>query len=393
MRYSIIYLVLSVMVLQACTEPYIPKTENFEDLLVVEATITNELKAQKIRLTRTYSFNDLQTFPETGAEITVSDSEGNHFSFEYNAQDSTYYSIDEFQAMPGSDYSLSIITDNGNNYISSTQMLPPSNHVHLDIKRMEVDGILGVQIRANTYDSSHSSNYYRYEYQETHKIIPPYWSPEEAYIDEFGVAQHRFKQNPQADRICYFTENSNKIIIKSTAGLAEDGIENFPIRFLAENDYKLRYRYSILVKQYVETPEAYEFYESLQKISGDDENILSPSQPGFVVGNISSQNNSNQKVIGLFNVASVSSERIFLQHSVLFPDYPDPHYFEDCEIIKLDKTDLAPGGAQEGKRLLAMISQGTWFFYREEPANIFWMVQPVCTSCTTFASNEIPDFW
>jgi len=79
-------------------------------------------------------------------------------------------------------------------------------------------------------------------------------------------------------------------------------------------------RYSIFVKQYVQNFAAHTFYQTLKDISGS-ESILSQTQPGFFAGNIKSDDNPNEKVIGFFDVSSVSNKRIFFNFSdLLFSD-------------------------------------------------------------------------
>jgi hypothetical protein len=56
----------------------------------------------------------------------------------------------------------------------------------------------------------------------------------------------------------------------------------------------------------------------LKELSGSD-GILSQNQPGFFFGNIKSVENPNEKVIGYFEVSSVSSQRIFFNYEDVFP--------------------------------------------------------------------------
>ena len=59
--YSIILLLVFSFIVNSCTEPYILETNTYEEALVVEATITNELKKQEITLTKTSRFEDAAT--------------------------------------------------------------------------------------------------------------------------------------------------------------------------------------------------------------------------------------------------------------------------------------------------------------------------------------------
>lgn len=397
MRHSIIYLIFSVMIFQGCTEPYSPATETFEDLLVVEASISNELKKQQLKLSRTYTFEATKPEIVTGADVSISDEGGNEYLFHYNAQDSLYYSTTPFQAVPETKYTLHITTENGTTYVSEPEMVPPTSQVSVDYFLTEIDGEKGVQIVANSFDPSNSSHYYRYDFQETYKVISPLPGLYEAYLlpvnEIYYDYEIKYRPREGETRICYATNYSANILLTSTSDLAEDRVVDFPVRFIPKNDYRLSHRYSILVKQYVQSFEAFQFYRTLQRISGNSENILSPEQPGFVRGNISATN-SNKKVMGYFEVTSVSSQRIFLEYSDLYPNSTLPPFITECDIEKLSITP--PSGPKDPAtgyhKLVDYISRGALLLY-EVHDNNFWMVAPECTDCTSFASNEIPDFW
>jgi|GEM_PF-7131642 len=75
-----ILILLSLLALSACTEPYALQTRNFESAIVIEATLTNELKQHAIKISRTYRFDANQTF-ENDADVYVEDDGGNVIQF------------------------------------------------------------------------------------------------------------------------------------------------------------------------------------------------------------------------------------------------------------------------------------------------------------------------
>ncbi|HET8809927.1 MAG TPA: DUF4249 domain-containing protein [Flavobacteriaceae bacterium] len=398
---------LLALSLESCTESFVPDTETFEDLLVVEATITDEMKKHEIKLTRTYTFEEYQPETVADASVMVSDNLGNQYAFQYNTEDSLYISVSEFQAVPGNEYTLNITTSNDETYVSTPEPLPPINQVSVSYEKKEVAGEFGVQISANSYDPTNSSHYYRYEYQETYKLIVPYWGRYQVKIIEAPleislsgyVILYEERDNLDSE-VCYDTKYSKEIKLANTIEKSEDRVTDFPVRFIEPDNYILNYKYSILVKQYVINYEAYTYYKTLKKVAGTDGTTLSPNQPGFVAGNLSSVDNPDKKIIGYFEVASVSSERIFLDHVSLFPNIPLPGYFKECNILKLNTRPpkiRAPN--KDHMTIIAFTNTGTMLLYKVEqtpgnaPVYIFYMVEPACTDCTTFASNEIPEFW
>ncbi len=389
-RNSILFMLLA-FVFNSCTETYPLLTNTFEEDLVVEATITNELKTQEIKISKTSKFENTTTTAETGAVVYITDNASNRYNFA--EQSGTYISESEFQAVPGREYRLNIKTSNGKSYQSTVETMSPINPINdLNIAVETKDTITGVSIKVNSYDPKNSSKYYRFEYEETYKIITPHWSFNTAVV----IPAKNAESNPQINlipnslntRICYGSKKSTDIILTTTAELAEDRL-NFPIRFISNKNYIISYRYSILVRQYIENLAAYSFYETLNKMSGS-ESVLSPKQPGFLNGNLKSVSNPNEKVIGFFDVASVSSKRVYFNYLDLFPGQAIPPYYIKCpveSVLFCFGLPLCNGNA------LATALENHSMTYSHQDGITYYIYPAPCGDCTTFASNIKPLFW
>jgi len=385
------YLILFIF-LCSCTEQYALQTNTFENALVIEATITNELKKQEIKITRTYRLEEEVPTIETGATVTVTDNENNEYIFELI--NGVYVSQTEFQAVPNRKYRLNITTDQGKSYYSTLQTLTTVNEIQsIDATVKTRNGDRGVEINVNSYDPTRSSKYYRYQYEETYKIVAPMWDDEMTRVAPLQPGEEHqailILPRTKETRTCYTTKKEDEIIVTSTNNLNEDRVK-FPIRFISNQNYIITHRYSILVYQYIQTIEAYTFYKTLKEISGS-ESILSQNQPGFFYGNIKSTDNPNEKVIGFFEVASVSSKRIFFNYSDLFPNEPIPPYFIDCTERQYDDC-FSPTPECKGAALRSAIS-GNLLVHLGHSGITFLMVPPPCGDCTSFSSNIIPSFW
>ena len=391
----------------SCVEPFEIATITFENSLVIEATITNELKYQEIKLSRTYPLEEEGPFDENNANVTIIDDFQNTYNFQETSS-GKYLSTFKFGAISGRNYQLMILTADGKRYTSTPIQL--SNIVEefnaSITKEINDDGIEGIAIYANSFDPSGNSKYYRYEYEETYKIIAPYWSP----LDAFGVSMAPTNDDPpplhevytlprtKEERVCYNTVNSNKILQTETNLFSEDRVTNFPIRFLAKDDFMITYRYSILVRQYVQSLEAYTFYKTHTKFS-DQESLFSENQPGFIVGNVFSVDDSNERVLGYFEVSSALTQRIFFDFEDFFPDEPKPPHIVGCYIIapELDAWD----GPEFSPLIKLLMFDGMKFFdFNNKGANTpinpnrpYLIVRKECGDCTTLGSNVKPDFW
>ena len=390
---SILFIILSIVTL-GCVEPYALQTNTFEEALVVEATITNEFKKQEVKISKTYRFEENGPTFEAGATVFVTDNNGNQYEFE--EQSGVYVSTIEFQAITGREYQLNITTDEGKIYSSKTESLTTQNQIESVNTSVEtIDGVTGVQIKVNSFDPTNTSKYYRYEYEETSKVTAPKWKPVKAVVmppnDEINHPFIELIERDTEARVCYSLAKSNTLLLTSTNLQSEDRVTNFPVRFINSADYIIAERYSILVKQYIQNLESYIFSKTLSEISGSG-SILSQNQPGFFYGNIRSIDSPNEKVIGFFDVATVSSKRIFFNYHDLFPEAQYPAYFDECTEFEFAYCfDPAPA-ACDGTRLNGLVTSNS-LIYLLHSGITYTYIKPICGDCTSFSSNTRPEFW
>ncbi|NRT13812.1 hypothetical protein HNP99_000137 [Flavobacterium sp. 28A] len=408
------YFLIVLTSIVSCTTPYAYETNAFNDALVVEATITNEMKKHEIKLTHTFRFEESGPNFENDALVYITDNEGNKYDFE--EVDEKYVSTSTFQAVANRNYQLHITTNNGKSYSSTTEELTNVNEIQNITPTVTTkEGVLGVEIFVNSFDPTNSSKFYRYEYEETYKIVAPKWVNVKAsakYLENGAIAAGEVELQPRTTevRTCFTTRKSDNIILTKTNDLSEDRV-NFPVRFISSIDHIIRDRYSILVKQYVQNLASQTFYATLKGLS-DSESILSQNQPGYFSGNIKSDDNLNEKVLGFFDVSSYSEKRIFFNYADIFPKEKKPDYPYDCPLeLSEDQKDeylykycFEQMNNCEGVTVLANIINDKSVFvsgydkYGVIPFNsnptIFLELYPIqCGDCTSFSNNIKPSFW
>ncbi|UII78536.1 DUF4249 domain-containing protein [Flagellimonas sp. CMM7] len=386
-NYHFIFLLLLNCTFFGCVEPFDATTEDFESALVIDALITNEFKQQVIHLNRTFRFEEGSASGESNATVTIGDSMGNDYTFEETLP-GRYVSTTMFSAQPNVDYQLSLTTSEGSSYISKPVVLPKDTSIDNLYASVENNdqNVEGVAILVDTFDPQGESQYYRYDYEETYKIVAPRWNPQDLVAISENPDIYELVPRPREEQVCYNTVNSLNIILGNTTGFSEDRLTRFPVRFLDRFDYIIGHRYSILVRQYVISREAHSFYTTLNEFSGL-ESIFSENQPGFFNGNITSQNDPKEKVIGFFDVSSVDTERIFFNHEDFFPEDLVPTYPDDCRIT----TPIL------GELFGAIRFNVSKYTGPHEPADasegIYKLVPRICGDCTVLGSSTIPDFW
>lgn len=391
-------IILLLCVFINCTSDIEIKNQSFEDLLVIDATITNELKRQEIQITRTYPFGESPS-PETEATVKVI-SNGVDIIFE-ETEPGVYLSISAFKAETNVAYQLNIVSKNNRSYSSSNQRLTTETQIdNISVVRtVNDDNVDGVAFLANSFDPSNSAKFYKYEFIETFKVIAPLWVNKDAIVTSnvFPDCTVGLVDRPENLRVCYRTEVSNQFNLTTTANLIEDRVDGHLAHFLSNQDYKISHRYSLLIKQLVLSSEGYEYLENLNRFTAEG-SAFSQVQTGFLVGNILNDNNNNEKVIGFFEVASVDSQRVFFNYTDFYPNSPLPPYVIDCyetaPPIKIDFDREICGG------LINIIENGELIYledYDGDPAFMnpgpYDLVPRGCGDCTALGTNIIPDFW
>ncbi len=396
--FQIILFILLGLLSTTCTEEIdIDDQLSFEDAIVVEATITNELKYQQIKITRTFKFEDDGPKAESNADVKIVDSANNTFIFTEQAP-GVYLSNINFKAQLNTDYQLMITTE-GRSYTTLQSQLSNPTQIDQLYASREVNSVGNeiMSIFVDSFDATRQSNYYRYEYEETYKIIAPNWVPIDFIIlqDEDGndLPAPGLIPRPFDQEVCYTTVLSNSIIQTTTTDLLEDRVSKFAIRNISVDNAIISHRYSILVKQYVQSLEAFTYYDILGQLSGSG-SLFSQIQPGFINSNIFSTEDRNEKVLGFFEISSVTEQRIYFNYEDFFSNEDLPPYFIDCRT----STPLIQKGTPPSTPLKDGIEAGILKYFAENnpPApneGPYFVVPTACGDCTVLGTNVKPEFW
>ena len=394
----------------SCVEEIELETDTFESVFVVEATITNELIKQKILLSRSYPIDQNDPVPERNAQVVVVGNNSARYSF-IETDDGLYVSEQEFRAIPNVEYHLEISTNNGKSYASEFMKL--TNETKIDDLYAEAvvndNGVNGISVFVDSYDPQMKSHYYRFEYEETYKIIA------RSYRDSMLIILPQAPQIPGEDppgpdielvprevqvEICYNTRRSESIIIQSTFDLTEDRLDHFQVRFIRPTDFITLHRYSILVSQYIQSREAFIFYKTLNDFSSN-ENVFSENQLGFVEGNMFAVNDASERVVGFFEVSAVDKKRIYFNYADFYPDITPPHPIRCDEFFTpkfrlVDSHDevafISPlKDAIEGGLLYYALNKPP--FDEEGSFAPYILCIPECGDCTNYGTTDVPDWW
>lgn len=393
------FLFLLLFTANSCIEEFKATTESFESILVVEASITDQDKYHKVLLSRTFRFEEDGAQPEQGASVKVVSGNGEEFVFDEMEQ-GTYVSSNAFSVQAEVDYTLKITTQDGKSYVSKQERLISGAPIS-DVKGVldsDFDGNQGVRVLTETNDTSLNPKFYRYEYVETHKIQSPIFRTRDAVIVSEDPVVVEVIPKTREERICFVTNEPDALVLGSTVGLSENNTIGQPVLFIDKDDIKIKYRYSILVEQYIISREAHTFFSLLKEFSGS-ESLFSQVQAGFIEGNIISEQNQAEKVIGFFEVASVSSERTFFGFRDFFDGRSQGSFPFTCNVFVAPETDAEIIDVIRNREMKYVDERVSCAPACEEMYGDIEGNGPIiytrkeCVDCTNFGANIVPDFW
>ncbi|MEQ8552570.1 MAG: DUF4249 domain-containing protein [Cyclobacteriaceae bacterium] len=403
------YGIVSLLVITpSCIESYPVEPRDFDRAMVVEGYFTDEAKAHKVKLSYTREVGDLNNKPLENAEVWVEGSDGSRIVFSeirpgYYETDSSVF------GRSGISYQLRIKLPSGSQYTSSPQRLldsPPIDSIYHKYKELivvpEQPVYPGIQFFVSTHDPFDQAKHYRYEWEETYEIRPPFPSIYEFFDDPDTVYLRR-----EQIHICYTTEYSNDIILGSTSSLVNNQLTGLNIRYITNQTDHLKYAYSLLVKQYSISNSAYIFYRNLLD-RNENAGSLFDVQLGALIGNIKSLTNEEEVVLGMFEVAGTSSQRTFLKFENLDSRFPSPEDKFPCALGQIDtvieKGPPPPYGISDSlayyvktrgyEVVEALYCDSTRLIDESCPFYMRALVAPkYCADCRFRGTTQKPKFW
>jgi hypothetical protein len=333
MKKGICLLIWLAVIAGGCKKPFNPVVLSTSDsYLVVEGAINSGSDSTFIKLSHTVQLSG-KTFasPELNATVTVESDQKTSYPLQEKGKGT--YSCAGLNLDNSHKYRLDIKTSSGKQYLSDfVEVLnsPPIDSIHYDTQGSVLGP--GLNIYANTHDASNKVRYFRWDYQETWRIQSAFLS---AFKSNGDTVLARDLVNDNIN-VCWPSDTSSTIVLGSSAKLSQNIIVNNPIISIASTSEKLDQEYSILVRQYALTADAYNFYTNLKKNTEQLGSIFD-AQPSDISGNIHSVANPTEPVIGYISVGGTASKRIFISKRTL-PAWVSDLTYRDC-VLSQDPGD------------------------------------------------------
>jgi hypothetical protein len=272
--------------------------------LVVDGFI-NPQGRTVIKLARTFSVNTKNVGPvETRARVSIQDDAGQRYPLAESPA-GTYTSA-TLTLAPSRQYQLRISTAQGREYAS--ELAPVVLTPRIDTLTWQVSAQGGAQIYLSTHDAATAARHYRWEYEDTYKATTPY--------------------PPTPVKTCWRTAYSTAVLQGTTAQLSANALVDAPL-LLEPPSLKLKFGYSLLVRQYAQSQAEYDYWERLRK-STENLGTINDPLPARVTGNVHALADPAEPVLGYVGVHSFTEKRLYIDASQFPGPRPQSVYDANC---------------------------------------------------------------
>lgn len=309
-------------------------------------------------------------------------------------------------------YRLHIRTADSHEYLSDFVPVtnsPPVDNVSFAVKNN------GIQIYVSTHDPTNTTRFYRWEYEETWVLHTAYFS---LFKSNGDTVLDRDLDNDQIYQ-CWRSDTSTTITLATTSGLSSDVVNNAPVTFIAAGSRKLDGKqsqvfiqkqpetnaYSILVKQFALTGDAYHYWINIKKNTQDIGKIFDP-QPTEIRGNIHSVTDPLEPVLGYISVGTVTTKRLFIANGDIPTVWTLNSPYDGCRLDSLFLDTLLKGHLERinEENTAFNLNKGTQSYELQIPVlGIYDPLtgkiightgsSPDCVDCTLQGTNKVPAFW
>lgn len=344
-RLNHILLFFIIAAAMSCVDPLNVNIDRDERILVIEGHVTTEPKVHTISITRSAKYGTIfegVIRNVVSAQVILRDENGVVTEFEESSS-GRYSSPPDFSVEVGKTYTLEIILNTGDRYMTFPETVPPVPEIDsiIPVFRKIPTGIesvftTGLEIYSQYEDPPDEKNYYWWEmggtyylktYPEDFVARPPFGPPTPAPKDCCGE--------------CWIREGNIDTRVRIANDFLTDGRTSTELAgFLEDDGRRFNEKYLLRLKQFSQTREAHQFFKLIKdqlEIDGD----IFDAPPGQVRGNFYKVDDYDQEVLGYFWLGDVKTDSIFISNEVLVEPQALERIADDCRL-ESNSTTVRP---------------------------------------------------
>lgn len=378
----ILYSCSLALIFVSCIKPFYPEISSTDvNKYVVSGQVTNQGGVQTVTISRTSPINGPAFIPVLGCMVKILDDKGHEFPMTEAGKGNYEVVIDPSYVIPGAAFKVEVITpdnitiESDYDKVSSCPAFDSLYFIQKSVPTSDPNIYQqGIQYYVNLNGNNTNSRYYRWEGIETWEYHAPY-----ALIWYYDGAVHQIWPPDSSKVVCWKTQVVSGVFTLSTLNLLQNKYRQLPLQFVDNKSSRLAYGYSLLVRQYALSEEAYVYWDNM-RVNSTSQGGLYEKQPIAIKGNLHNLTHPEEEVLGFLSASCVTSKRVFTA--------PLPNLVLDFSNFCSPET-LGMGGFQN-------ISP------YEYPAGLVgdqytWkplVMQRECYDCTTLGGTTVkPDFW
>lgn len=366
----------------ACEEEFRPDINpSAENLLVVDGMINNLPGPYSIKLSISSELGNPHYIPVSGFTVFIVDDLGNDCYLPEIGPGEYVTDNPEFRGEVGRKYKLELFGPDGKFYTTPFEKLREPTEIKEVYHLLEYQpnddlyyDISGYRFYINTETAPVDTNYFMWQLVSTYK-----------YRADMGIYWiYEGELKPVLDRdtlqICYKTDTLSDIFLLNTENMVPPVISNFPLHYVTTETRHLMERYSLLVRQFSISKEAWTFWGIVRDQNTNLGNLYS-KQPFQVQGNVVNADNPDEIVLGQFMVAGVSEHRIYVNR----PKYPVKMRYPICEFHE---------GTYENFSAIFEFPPSSWPIFATRGPDGNALPNKWCMDCRESGGViEKPEFW
>ena len=184
---------------------------------------------------------------------------------------------------------------------------------------------------------------------------------------------------------CWMHDVSRHINLHSSSNLSENLVKNVKLHEISIEDIRISYIYSILVKQWSLSDEAYHYFSTMKQYTEEDESLFAPILSDFQ-GNIRCISNPDKRAHGYVLASNVTTKRLFIYEE----NFKHMRSLYSEPFCTSKGSDQKPWGLGPIEEWLS-----PWLIMRNQWDGDETLYQWSCVDCrhTVGATKKRPDFW
>jgi hypothetical protein len=363
----------------SCVSPYEADIENEPQLISIEASLIKGEPEQTVKVSITASLNSSTFIPVRGCDVSLIDESDNAWHYRDLTGGIYRTSVPDEKLIHGHNYKIRVITSDGKVYESDYEMLNPGIEVdslYYDIED-KVDNIsgepyTGIQFFLDVKAGEEESRYFRWRIDETYEYTS--FAPiSYFYLDDSHTPI--LPADPWAVYRCWQGGEISGLFQSSTMNLSQNEKKRIHLNYVSALTEKLRIKYSLQVKQYTLSEDAYNYFEQ-NRLATEEADGLYTRQPRQPITNIVNVDDENERVLGYFWVSTQTSQRIFVPR------------IEEMEVLEEECAYWEYSDLEDGEGPFPI------YLFDDKNSGKLYVSSRDCFDCTRRGgSNTKPDYW